>query len=103
MPRGSRFGPLGKKLVIAGNAQHGALTLRVVELIHAGAGLFCALAPVPRVVKEGSTIHGLAPLQLGYSTHEMISQSQPSGCDRRHVLTHLLDGDRLEELLVPFH
>ena len=33
MPRGSRFGPLGKKLVIVGNAQHGALRLRVVELI----------------------------------------------------------------------
>ena len=102
MPRGSRFGPLGKKLVIVGNAQHGALRLRVVELIRAGAGLY-ALAPVPRVVKEGSTIHGLAPLQLGYSTHEMISQSQPSGCDRRHVLTHLPDGVRLQELLVPFH
>jgi hypothetical protein len=44
MPRGSRFGPLGKKLVIVGNAQHGALRLRVVELIRAGAGFLGAVS-----------------------------------------------------------
>ena len=46
MPRGSRFGPLDKKLVIVGNAQHGALRLRVVELIRAGAGFLGAVAPM---------------------------------------------------------
>ena len=50
MPRGSRFGPLGKKLVIVGNAQHGALRLRVVELIRAGAGFLGPVAPMLGVV-----------------------------------------------------
>ena len=60
-----------------GDAQHRIFRFRIAYLIRAGAGLFCALAPVTRVVKEGSTIHGLAPLQLGYSSHKIISQSQP--------------------------
>jgi hypothetical protein len=39
MSRGSRFGPLGKKLVMLGNAQHRALRLRTVELIDASTAM----------------------------------------------------------------
>jgi hypothetical protein len=53
MSRRARFSPLGKKLVIVGNAQHRALRLRVVELIRAGAGFLAAIAPMPGIVKEG--------------------------------------------------
>jgi len=57
MSGGARFSPLGKKLVIVGNAQHRALRLRVVELIRAGAGFLGAIAPMPGIVKEGPIRH----------------------------------------------
>jgi hypothetical protein len=50
---------LDEKLIIVGNAKHRIFRLRIAYLIGAGAGLFCALAPVPRVVKEGLLIHCL--------------------------------------------
>jgi hypothetical protein len=61
MSGGSRFGPLGKKLVILGNAQHRAPRLNIVELIRAGACLFGAVAPMLWVVKEGSISHFPSP------------------------------------------
>ena len=63
MARGSGFGALGKNFIIVGNAQHRIFRLRIAYLIRAGAGLFCAIAPMPSVVKEGPRFHFLAPLQ----------------------------------------
>ena|SRR6266581_5947070 len=64
MSQGARFSPLGKKLVIVGNAQHRALRLRVVELIRAAAGFLGAIAPMPGIVKEGPIRHFPAVIVL---------------------------------------
>src|SRR2546422_11338481 len=64
MSQGARFSPLGKKLVIVGNAQHRALRLRVVELIRAVAGFLGAIAPMPGIVKEGPIRHFPAVIVL---------------------------------------
>jgi len=51
MARGSGFGALGKNFIIVGNAQHRIFGLRFGYLICATTSFFCALTPVPRVVK----------------------------------------------------
>jgi hypothetical protein len=65
MARGSGFGALGKNFIIVRNAQHRIFGLRFGYLIRATTSFFCALTPVPRVVKEGPRFHFLAPLQGG--------------------------------------
>jgi hypothetical protein len=40
-----------------GNAQHRIFGLRFGYLIRATTSFFCALTPVPRVVKEGPRFH----------------------------------------------
>src|SRR5215475_12653525 len=59
MARGPGFGALGKNFIIVGNAQHRIFGLRFGYLIRATTSFFCALTPVPRVVKEGPS----CPLQ----------------------------------------
>ena len=55
--QGSFSGPIGKKLIVIGNPKHGAFALRIAHLIRAGARFLSAVAPMRRVVKEGSISH----------------------------------------------
>ena len=59
------FGALGKNFIIVGNAQHRIFGLRFGYLIRATTSFFCALTPVPRVIKEGPRFHFLACYKVG--------------------------------------
>src|SRR5256886_16855891 len=54
-----------KDIPQVGPLQWGRIRLRFGYLIRATTSFFCALTPVPRVVKEGPRFHFLTPLQVG--------------------------------------
>jgi hypothetical protein len=99
MARGSAFGALGKNFIIVGNAQHRIFGLRFGYLISATTSFFCALTPVPRVVKEGPRFHFLAPLQGGVlqpqNNYHIVKRQD---CDGGYILGQFSH----PALLVPF-
>src|SRR5262249_55580695 len=88
MARGSGFGALGKNFIIVGDARHRIFRLRFGYLIRATTSFFCALTPVPGVVKEGPRFHGLAPLQDGVLQPQ--NNSPRRGGSRRRMWRHAL-------------
>jgi hypothetical protein len=87
MARGSGFSALGKNFIIVGNTQHRIFGLRFGYLIRATTSFFCALTPVPGVVKEGPRFHCLAPLQGGVCAMLISSAAKGRcGCENSTTL-----------------
>jgi hypothetical protein len=79
MARGSGFGALGKNFIIVGNAQHRIFGLKFGYLICATTSFFCALTPVLRSLRKDLGSIFLPRYKVRYSSHKIISHSQPAG------------------------